>query len=185
MKRGAVLGASLAMTALLAACGSQAPDPEEGSPQTTQASSGPQINDPKDAAAIPPCDILPEGTAANLGLKPQGREVEDSSNRVCSWSSPDDRDRLGLSAIPNRSLSSYLDNRSQYADFAELTIAGHPAVRANRTDPKQMGGCAIFLATKNDQVLSSQVDFFDKTKDPCGLAQQALEAAVSALPAAK
>ncbi|NYI83306.1 DUF3558 family protein [Saccharopolyspora hordei] len=183
MKRSAVLGATL--TAVLAACGNQAPDSDEGAPQTTRASSGPQVNDPKDATAIQPCDFLSADAATNLGVKPAGREVEDSSNRICSWSSPDDRDRLGLSAIPNRSLSSYLDNRSQFADFAELTIAGHPAVRANRNDPKKTGGCAIFLATKDDQVLSSQVDFFDKTKDPCSLAQQALEAVVPALPVAR
>ncbi|MGI8309338.1 DUF3558 domain-containing protein [Saccharopolyspora hattusasensis] len=186
LKRGAVLGASLAMTALLAACGSQAtPTPSgEKPPQTTQAS-GPKISDPKDAAAVPPCDILPPDAATSLGLNPESKKLSESESQSCGWRSFDERDRLSFTAIPNRSLSSYLNNRSQFVDFEELTIAGHPAVRANRNDPQKLGSCSIFLATKDGQILSSIVSFFDKTKDPCGFAQHALEAAVPKLPAAK
>ncbi|SFM66917.1 Protein of unknown function [Saccharopolyspora antimicrobica] len=186
LKRGAILGASLAMTALLAACGSQTPDTGgEQSPETAQTESGSQISNPKDAAAVPPCDFLSAESASKLGLNPQGTDSSDSISRSCGWYTPDERDRLALGEIANRPLSSYLDNRSQFADFEELTIAGHPAVRANRNDPKELGTCSIFLATKDDQILSSMASRFDKTNDPCGLAQQALEAAVPSLPAAK
>ncbi|MDA3643660.1 DUF3558 domain-containing protein [Saccharopolyspora indica] len=186
LKRGAILGASLAMTALLAACGSQGgPGTGEEQPQTSQAPSGSQISDPKDAAAVPPCDLLPRDAATRLGVDPQGAEESEEWRKSCAWFSSDQSRSVGLSALPNRTLSEYLDNRSQYADFEELTIAGHPAVRANQNDPKEAGSCAIFLATKDSQILSSQVDFFDKSEDPCSLAQQALEATVPELPAAK
>nr|WP_246330417.1 DUF3558 domain-containing protein [Saccharopolyspora hordei] len=182
VERGAVLGASLVLASLVAACGSQPPDGGETQPR---AESGPTINAPKDAATVPPCDLLPPEDASSLGLDPGSGSVSGSDENSCGWYSPDETDRLALTAIPNRTLASYLDNRAQFADFAELTIAGHPAVRANRNDPKQLGTCSIFLATKDDQVLSSLVRVSDKSKDACGLAQRALEAAVPRLPAAE
>ncbi|MER7079432.1 Protein of unknown function [Saccharopolyspora kobensis] len=186
LKRGAVLGASLVMAVLLAACGTQTPEPGGEQPsQSTPPASGTQISNPKDAATVPPCDLLPPDAATGFGLELPGDDESDDSRRACGWYSADQSESLGLAVLPDRPLSSYLDNRTQFADFAELTIAGHPAVRANRNDPKTQGTCDIFLATKENEILSSQTYFSDKSKDACGLAQQALEAAVPALPSAK
>ena len=91
-----------------------------------------------------------------------------------------------MTPLDSRSIQAYYDNKSKYRDFAELTIAGHPAVRANAGDPAQDGFCDIFLATKQDQILSAQASFIGLDgQDPCTLAQQALEASVPNLPAAK
>ncbi|GAA4619198.1 DUF3558 family protein [Saccharopolyspora hordei] len=185
MKRSAVVGASLVVTSLLAACGSQSPDPGgEQTPHTAQAPSGPQITDPRDAAALAPCDLLPAEAATSLGFDPEGQDESDPTRRACAWRSQDGRDSLGLRTLPDRSLSSYLDNTTQYTDFQELTIAGHPAVRANRNDPGELGDCDIFLATKDDQVLASMASRHDPDNDPCGLARHALEIVVPHLPTA-
>ncbi|MEU5850966.1 DUF3558 domain-containing protein [Saccharopolyspora shandongensis] len=191
-KRSATIGTGLVLTGLLAACsGGQSPaDRPPSSSATTQTqASGPQINSPKDAAAVDVCRLLPPEGATAAGLQPTGEIsknlIDPSATDGCAW-----RDGNGTSVtmtpLSDRSLQEYYENKSQYVDFQELNIAGHPAVRANEGDRMRDGFCNIFLATKDGQVLASQSDTnADGRTDPCNLAQKALEASVPTLPAAK
>jgi hypothetical protein len=164
VKRSAILSAGAAfICTALTACGGGG---TEGSPAPeTQQPSGVTISAPKDAMATDRCGLLPADAATGIGLAPQGKEQSDP--------------------LDGRSIQAYLDNKSKYVDFQELSIAGHPSVRANQGDPKQDGTCDIFLATKEGQILSAQAHVMDTSQDACGIAQKALEAAVPTLPASK
>ncbi|WP_158628638.1 DUF3558 domain-containing protein [Saccharopolyspora rhizosphaerae] len=187
VKRSAILCAGAAfLGSALTACGGEqgdAPAPETHQP------SGVTISAPKDAMATDRCSLLPAAAATELGLAPQGQEQADpldpEAPSPCVWNSEDGRNRLSLTPLDGRSIQAYHDNKSKYVDFQELSVAGHPSVRANQGDPKQDGACDIFLATKEGQVLSAQAHVMDTSQDACGLAQKALEAAVPTLPASK
>ncbi|WP_263251308.1 DUF3558 domain-containing protein [Saccharopolyspora rosea] len=189
-KYSATFGAALALVGGLAACGTNGGGAGEAQPPQPQPSAAPKIPDPKDASAVPRCGLLSPEAASSLGLAVPGEErpdpVDPKAPSPCNWKTKDDGGEVALTPIDNRSLQEYHDNRSKYADFKDLSVAGHPAVEANQGDPVQVGSCDIFLATKDGQVLSSQVDLYNNQgKNPCELAQKALEAAVPALPAAK
>ncbi|MDI2028390.1 DUF3558 family protein [Saccharopolyspora sp. TS4A08] len=187
VKRSAILCAGAAFAGVLTACGGGgtdgAPAPEPQQP------SGVTIDAPKDAMAKDRCGLLPADAAAGLGLAAQGEEQSDpldpEAPSPCVWNSADGKNRLSLTPLEGRSIQAYYDNKAKYADYQELSIAGHPAARANQGDPKQDGTCDIFLATKNDQILSAQAHVMDTNQDACGIAQKALEAAVPTLPAAQ
>ncbi len=183
-KRGGAVAAGAVLIAVVAACsggGSDAPQPQ---PQP----SGPQISNPKDVAAADLCSLVPGEAATSAGLAPTGQmddgpKIGDSA-AACSWHSADGKDTFRLSVLTDRSIQTYYDSKSQYPDFQELTIAGHPTVRANDTDPKQGGACSLFLGTKDGQVVhafASQVNI----TDPCAISQKALEGSVPSWPAAK
>ncbi|QUH00392.1 DUF3558 domain-containing protein [Saccharopolyspora erythraea] len=189
-KRTAIVGSGLLFTGLLAACsgggepgGTGTPAPPEVKPVT-----GPKINDPKDAAAVEICNLLPSGAATSMGLEPTGKirtnQIDPEAPPSCSWTSSDTSLNVGMTALSDRSIQEYYDHKADYVDYAELDIAGHPAVRVNKGDPKQDGFCNIYVATKDGQVLSA-VSHDSSMADPCGLAQKALEASVPTLPAAK
>lgn len=189
--RGVVLGVGLILAGVSAACsaggGGGAPADQSAPPRA----SGPAINDPKDAAQGDVCSLLSAGGAASIGLEPQGKKAENTIDPKapagCTWSVAGEfGNRVMLTPLSDRSIQSYYDNKTQYSDFQELTIAGHPAVRANDGDPAQDGFCNIFAATKDGQVLTAQADTnSDKKVEPCGLAQKALETSIPSLPAAK
>ncbi|GAA4838961.1 hypothetical protein GCM10025787_19360 [Saccharopolyspora rosea] len=192
IKRSAIAGAGLLLSGLLAACGGGTAPQGDGSPgqPETRAPSGPKINDPKDAAAVPRCSLLPPEAATSLGLSPQGEEranqIDPKAPSECAYTTPDGRDSVALTPLSDRSIQEYYDNKSKYPDFQQLDIAGHPAVRANQGDPKSDGFCDFFLATKDGQVLASQsYSGSPQQNDPCALSQKALESSVPALPAAK
>lgn len=106
------------------------------------------------------CGLLPADAATGLGLAPQGKEQSDpldpEAPSPCVWNSVDGKNRLSLTPLDGRSIQAYYDNKSKCVGFQELSIAGHPSVRANQGDPKQDGTCDIFLATKERQILSAQ-----------------------------
>ncbi|QRK91069.1 DUF3558 domain-containing protein [Saccharopolyspora erythraea] len=191
--RSAVLGAGVVLIGLLGACsggGSSAPQTSE-MPPAPQVAPGPAVADPKDAAAAAGCGLLSDAAAAAIGLKTPGEvevnDVQPGGPEGCTWELQGPfGSNVNLTPFTDRSLKEYYDNRSTFSDFQELTIAGHPAVRANQGNPASDGYCGVFLATKQGQVLSSISSVSrDSGVEPCGLAQKALEASVPSLPAAK
>jgi hypothetical protein len=189
LKRAALAGVLLAL-GMSAGCSSARNSADEPAPAPPQ-SSGPQIESPNDAAALDPCALLPQEGAQAAGLAPAGRKVEDPVDPEgptgCAWDFPGKvGEGVTLTPMNDRSIQEYFQNRATYQDFQELTIANHPAARANNGDPAADGMCDVFLGTKDGQVLASQVNIDPASGvDPCGLAQEALEASVPNLPAAK
>lgn len=193
--RVGALMCSVVSAALLSACSlgqSDGRSPDSGGAPTTQAGSGLNVTDPKDPGRLPPCDLLPAQGVELLGLVSPGRTTEGSfgsdEKDTCAWKSPDGAISASLGAMGDRTLQDYYANPSEFVDFEKLTIAGHPAVRANRGDPKADGTCSFFLASKSDQVVQAtgQVPSTRRGQaDPCDLAQRALESAVPSWPAAK
>lgn len=176
----------LALTMPLAACSSEEPAAQPPQPVTSEKvpadqAPSPQTPNPKDATAVEPCDMLSEQTVTEFGLNPEGRPSKQENS--CQWVSEDFSLYLSLSPIENRSIQEYYENKSTYADYGELTIAEHPAVRANRSNPTEDGHCDIFLATNSNQVLYATARDSSYT-DPCSLAQKSLEAAIPNLPSA-
>ncbi|MHA6802642.1 DUF3558 domain-containing protein [Salinifilum ghardaiensis] len=162
-------------------------DEAQGEPSPEQ-QSGVQIDTPKDASQVDLCGLLSPQSAKEFGFAPEGKP--DSSITTgedeCSWSNFDEGGGLNFSAIGDRSLQSYLDNRDQYADFEQVEIAGHPAVRANKGTPPQEGGrfCDFFVALNENQVLASQATATNPgVDDPCQISRQGAEEAVSNIPA--
>ncbi len=190
VKRSAILCAGATfICSTLTACGGSGGGTEGSPAPETQQPSGVTISAPKDAMAMDRCGLLPPDAATGLGLAAQGKEQSDpldpEAPSPCVWNSEDGKNRLSLTPLDGRSIQAYYDNKSKYVDFRELSIAGHPSVRANQGDPKQDGTCDIFLATKEGQILSAQAHVMDTSQDACGIAQKALEAAVATLPASK
>ena len=137
-----------------------------------------------------PCALLSPEAAQQAGLDPTGQKAEsllEESPASCKWNVRGDfGNNVTLTPLTDRSIQTYRDGKAQFPDYRELTIAGHPAVRANKGDPAKDGFCRVQVGTKEGQVLEAFSDTNPGSGvDPCGLAQQALEASVSGLPAAK
>lgn len=199
LRRTAIAGIGLAASLVLAGCAGSSGG-ENGSGDTEaqkaskssvpQASGGPEIASPKNAAAVDVCNLLPSDAAAKIGVKPQGEKQTNSLNAEtspsCAWTSPDGRQFVSLAAFDGRSIQTYYKNKDSYVDFQKLTIAGYPAVRANKVDPKSSGSCALFLATKNNQVVGANVQTPDAGQvDPCGVGKKMLKLSLPTWPAAK
>ncbi len=142
---------------------------------------GVQVDSPKDASGEKPCDLVPEQTVHELGFHLGGKE----DAGACTWSTPRDSVRLEVGVVADRSLQDFQDAAEEYSDFGELTIGGHPAVRANSGDPKADGTCELVVAADADQAVSAKSKIpSGATADPCELAERALDAAVPSWPAA-
>lgn len=160
----------------------------ETSPTVTGAS-GIDVRDPKDAGSVESCSLLPAKGAESIGLVPGGRAASSSFGEdnldSCAWKNEDGSISSALSVFDDRSLQDYYDNADKYVDFEKMTIAGHPAVRANENDPMSDGACILFLASNSGQVV--QATAIVPTSrisdvDPCGLAAKTLDAAVPSWP---
>lgn len=193
-KRQAVIGAALAGVFLLSACSNSSSqgNQTEGQPSASDAAQdgGVEIAAPKDVSRADLCGLLPPETATSLGLVPTGKAEKDAldpdSRKLCAWNTPDGSGRLSISAFDDRAIETYYKASSDYADFAKFNVAGHPAVRANPGSAVAEGSCAMFVATKEGQLLGSTAVLGQSAeKDPCVVTKQALEAAIPMLPAAK
>lgn len=187
LKRSLVAGAAVVLTTALGAC-SGGSDSETPSPSPApQNQSEPAISDPRDASAVELCQLLPAEAATSLGLQPTG-EADEGANLnpdappACTWKTTDEHGSVALGSDSQISIQDYYDNKAIFVDYRELTIAGHPAVQGNRSKPEETGNCWVYVGTKENQVLSA---FAFGVPDPCSLAQNALEASVPTLPAAK
>ncbi|WP_092602423.1 DUF3558 domain-containing protein [Actinopolyspora xinjiangensis] len=203
--RAATVAGGLVVSMVLAGCassgsadGSDGADGTDGSTTSSVDSSassersGVEIANPKDAAALDPCDLLPAGAAESLGLKTQGQKQSNifgsSLPDLCDWESPDGgEEHVSLSAIDDRSIEKYHENKSKYKDFEKIEVSGYPAVVANRINPADNGMCAIFLASQENQVVGSAVtvpvDDVGQT-NPCDMAKKALKLSLPSWPAA-
>lgn len=195
--RGALVCSGAALLVTLTACssggtGSPAPEPT-GSKQTSQAQSSVEISNPKDASAVPLCDLLPTETATSLGYKSQGKKQENMLDEnippMCEWEHPEDSSAGVALSVLNRKISDYYAHPETWGYFKKLTVSGHPAAIANMDpDPMRTGACNIYLGTQQNQMISSQAWLRGSEvgkKDPCQVARKALEAAVPTLPQAK
>ncbi|ASU77029.1 DUF3558 domain-containing protein [Actinopolyspora erythraea] len=197
--RAATVAGGLVLSMVLAGCASSgSADGTDGSATSSVNSSaslersGVEIANPKDAAALDPCDLLPEGAAESLGLKTQGQKQSNifgsSLPDLCDWESPNGGERhVSLSAIDGRSIEKYYKNRSKYKDFKKIELSGYPAVVANRVKPVDNGMCAVFLASQENQVVGSAVtvpvDDVGQT-NPCDIGKKALKLSLPSWPAA-
>ncbi|NHD19454.1 MULTISPECIES: DUF3558 domain-containing protein [unclassified Actinopolyspora] len=200
-RRSATVVGGVVLSVVLAACsggsGADSGSPSSGSRSAdasgSQGSSGVEIANPKDAAAADVCSLLPAEAASQLGLKTEGEKKSSMTNPeasdACYWESPDGGATKNSFAVSDgRSIQQYYDNPDSFYDFEKMTIAGYPAVRANKGDPMSAGSCGIFLASKQDQVVQSfsSLNAEDTGKvDPCVRAKKALKLSVSSWPAAK
>ncbi len=169
--------------------GTGAAEQAQGQPSQEQ-QSGVQIDTPKDASQVDLCGLLPPELAEKFELPPEGKPDTSitTGEETCRWSNADVGRGLDITAIGDRSLQTYLDNRDQYTDFEQVQIAGQPAVRANKGTPPQDGGrfCDFFVALNENQVLSSQATGANsEAEDPCQIAREGAEKAVSNIPPAK
>ncbi|WP_344685130.1 DUF3558 domain-containing protein [Saccharopolyspora taberi] len=186
-KRGSVLGAGLALTSLLAACSGGAEPPAGETPQEQPKVA---VNNPKDASAVPLCSLLSDDFARSLELQTPGEHVPQmvsGAGEACEWRS-DEADSLSVSlSVLDRKIADYYA-KPPFPYFSERSVAGNPAAVTLDSDPMQLGICDLYLGTQENQMLVSQVILpsTDKgKKDPCQVAQQTLEAAVTTLPPAK
>ncbi|MDR7301780.1 DUF3558 domain-containing protein [Haloactinomyces albus] len=180
------------LTACSGGSGTEPDNQPAPSSRTSQASSGLSIAKPKNASAVPLCSLLPSEVATSLGYQAQGQKRENMLNSdappVCEWESPENSATGVTMRVLDRRIADYYANPSTWSDFQKLTIAGHPAVRANQADPMKSGSCDIYLATRSDQMIASQVSVSTAEvgkKDPCVAARKVLEAVVPTLPPAK
>lgn len=194
--RAMLVATGALLLAALTACSSGSEAQPENRPTTAgptpQAPSGVSITNPKNAAAVPLCDLLPSEAATSLGYKTQGEKRENMLNSdappACQWESPQDNGLVGSLTVLERRIGDYYANPSTWSDFKKLTIAGHPAARANISDPMKTGQCSIYLGTQENQMISSQVTLpapDTGKKDPCIKARKMLEAVVPTLPPAQ
>src|SRR5690606_30633733 len=95
----------LALAMPLAACSNAEPTAQPPQPTTSEESSAVQIPNPKDATAVDPCDILPNQTATELGLLPEGRPAEEEN--LCQWVSEDRSLYVAFAPLENRSIQEY------------------------------------------------------------------------------
>lgn len=167
-RRSIVAAGGVTLSVVLAACSGGAGDesPASGSQSTETSSSqttpGVDIANPKDATAVDVCSLLPEEAAQKLGVQAQGEKESnltssESSTEPCVWESEYGATSVSLAPLSNSSIKQYLDGSDSYSDFKELTISGHPAVRANRNDP-MTGEVAIY------SWLRSRVKSFNPTR---------------------
>ncbi|WP_258343131.1 DUF3558 domain-containing protein [Saccharopolyspora gregorii] len=186
---------SLVVTAasvvLVSGCAVGGDSPNEGGDPSSSTGKPSGIADPRDASGIPPCELMKASDAQELGFGPNGKvtpnDLDPTMPDGCTWRSAEGATSVSLSVIPNRTIQQYRDASASFVDYAELNIAGHPAVRANDDLPEN-GSCGIYLAAKDDQILFSFA--FDAPSggepfDPCSYAQGALERSVSVLPSVK
>lgn len=172
----------LALTMPLAACSNAEPTAQPPQQSTSpEENSSIQIPNPKNAAAVEPCDILSAQAAVELGFQPEGKSAHEGTG--CRWYSEDRSRNIALIVLQDRSIREFYDSKSIYVDYEELTIADHPAVRANQGDPAEDGFCDFFLATDTNQLIQASGSDTSHA-DACGPARKALEAAVPNLPAA-
>lgn len=152
-----------------------------------------KIDSPKDAKAVPLCNLLSPQAAQSLGVEPQGEpnenSIDPSQPPQCEWETAnDDRLVVGLTVLDRNIARDYYATPQLWEDFAKLDVVGHPTVRANPRDPNKVGSCDLYLATQENQMIASQVILpsADAGKtDGCQIAQRALEAVVPGLPPAK
>ncbi len=143
---------------------------------------GVQVESPKDPSNESPCDLVPSQTIHELGFHEEGEETADG----CAWKSAGGGVELAIGVVADRSLQDFRDESTKYSDFGELTVAAHPAVRANSGDPKADGKCELVVAANGEQAVSAKAKIpSGATADPCALAQRALDAGVPSWPAAE
>lgn len=143
---------------------------------------GEQVASPKDPGNESPCDLVPSQTIHELGFHEEGEETADG----CTWKSAGGGVELAVGVEPERSVQDFRDESTKYSDFGELTVGGHPAVRANSGDPRADGRCELVVAANAEQSVSAKAEIpSGATADPCALSRRALEAAVPSWPAAE
>ncbi|WP_092978055.1 DUF3558 domain-containing protein [Actinopolyspora lacussalsi] len=203
MRRGAAVLTALVLSLMLAACSSDAVDEGDeggasGSTRTSevtgsQSQTEVEIANPKDAAALEPCELLPAQAAKSLGMKTRGErkpnDINPSLPDACDWETPDGgAEKISLTAFGERSIQSYYDNKSQYGHFEKLSISNYPAVVAMDSSPMETGICSVFLASKQGEVVGSVANVtYDRVGkvDPCSTAKKALKLSLPSWPAAK
>ncbi|SDK28472.1 Protein of unknown function [Actinopolyspora mzabensis] len=199
-RRGSVIAGGLALTMALAACSSDSTG-QTGNPEDTTTSSvtssdsqsGTGITNPKNPAALEPCELLPDEAATTLGVETKGERIPNdlkpSLPDLCRWRAGEIvSERVSLVAFPGRTIQQYYDNKSSYGYFEKLEVSGHPAVVTNDKDPAKSSGCAMYMAANENQIVLSST--FISTENigkvnPCDLAKQALELSLPSWPAAK
>lgn len=198
IRQATTLAGVLALTAALSACsgssGAEGSSTGTKDPSTTpQASSEPEIANPKNVATMDVCGLLPADAAAELGVGPQGErnanDLKPSLPDACVWEGPDGGStKVSFTAFDDRSIRVYYENQSGYGYFKKLSVSGYPAVVAGASDPLKSGTCSIFLAVKKKQVVHSlaTIPSEDTGKvDPCDLSKKALKLSLPTWPAAK
>ncbi|RCW40279.1 uncharacterized protein DUF3558 [Halopolyspora algeriensis] len=193
--RAAVAAASAVLLGTLTACSGGSQAQPENRPTTTgptpQAPSGVSITDPKDAAAVPLCDLLPSEAAKSLGFKDQGKKNEailSDGPPFCVWKDPQGSGTKVMVSVLKRKIADYYASPDTWSDFRKITVASHPAVRANKGNPVNTGYCDVYLATQKSQILLSQVSVPASERPatkPCQLSRKVLEAVVPTLPPAQ
>ncbi|SDK28513.1 Protein of unknown function [Actinopolyspora mzabensis] len=199
-RRGAVIAGGLALTMALAACSSDSTG-QTGTPEDTATSSvasstsqsGTGIANPKNPAALEPCELLPDEAATTLGVETKGERIPNdlkpSLPDLCRWRGGETGStRVSLVAFPGRTIQQYYDNKSSYGYFEKLEVSEHPAVVGNTEDPAKSSSCAMYMAANENQIVLSSTSIpandIGKT-NPCDLAQRALELSLPSWPAAK
>ncbi|SDK27435.1 Protein of unknown function [Actinopolyspora mzabensis] len=200
VRRGAVVAGVLMLSFVLAACSADSTGQTESSVETTtenvassDSQSGIEIENPKDAASLAPCELLPNDVATTLGMEADGEnnpnELKPSLPDICRWENVENSfTTVSLTAFSGRPIQQYYDNQSSYGYFEKLDISGYPAVVANTEDPASSADCAMYMAASANQVVMSSTDISpnDVGKvNPCDLSRKALKLSLPSWPAAK
>ncbi|MGJ7908999.1 DUF3558 domain-containing protein [Actinopolyspora sp. H202] len=199
-RRSTVIAGVLTLAIALSACSSnstgQTGTPEETATSSTGSSasqSGSGITNPKNPAALEPCELLPNEATATLGVGTKGeREPNDlkpNLSDICTWEGEEtDSKEVALVAFQGRTIQQYYDNKSNYGYFKKLEVSGHPAVIGNTKNPTKSSSCTIYMAANENQIVMSHTfistENIGKT-NPCDLARRALKLSLPSWPAAK
>ncbi|MDP9643364.1 hypothetical protein J2S53_003309 [Actinopolyspora lacussalsi] len=200
VQRGAVAAGALTLSFVLAACSADSTGETGSSTETTTDSvtsstsqSGTEIDAPKDAASIDPCELLTDDASAALGMEADGEsspnDLKPSLPDICRWESVENSfTTVSLTAFSDRSIQQYYDNKSTYGYFEKLDVSGYPAVVANTEDPANSADCVMYMAASANQVVMSSTDISpnDVGKvNPCDLSRKSLKLSLPSWPAAK
>ncbi|MGJ7909125.1 DUF3558 domain-containing protein [Actinopolyspora sp. H202] len=199
-RRGVVVVGGLLLTTVLAACSADSTGQNGSSAETTTGSvtssasqSGIEIDNPKDAIALDPCELLSNDARTTLDMEADGESIPNdlkpSLPDICRWENVENSfTTVSLTAFSDRSIQQYYDNKSTYGYFEKLDVSGYPAVVANTEDPDNSADCAMYMAASANQVVMSSTDISpdDVGKvNPCDLSRKALKLSLPSWPAAK
>ena len=141
---------------------------------------------PTQALANDPCTALGDSDATTIGFAAPGKPFGADGLKACQWISanyPENSMTIAPLTPKSDGISGIYANKNQYAYFEMAKVNDYPAVFANRSDNRSIGGCTLWVGVTDQLVVnvSPQIGTGQYHTDPCGLAQKMATAMVNHL----
>ncbi|MET9260498.1 DUF3558 domain-containing protein [Amycolatopsis sp. NPDC004079] len=189
---------ALLLTAVLAACGGNAgnPDPVLGTESPSKArkpSAGvPTVASPLPASLVQgdPCTVLTDAQVKTLfsGATPQVQPSQDTGvAKQCRWSNPSRGSGIGVQLVYAwKDGLGHVYAKKNEGFFEELApVQGYPAVAYGPTDDRATGRCSVAIGIADDAAFEVDVKLADsqagKGADPCQDAQHVADLALATM----